>query len=143
MNPYQISGMICDIYLSKYLKIMATWELKWTGLKRLTEEIIQTLESVPGVYRLSYKSPDTNIYVFYVGKCENIKEQLTKHISAEQEKNVCVKNYIQTLECYFRFALISNEEVRSAGQRQLYKHYQPSCNERMPEGDDNITINVT
>ncbi len=122
---------------------MANWVLNWTGLRRLNEENIQNLESVPGIYRLSYKAQDTNVYVFFVGKCENIKEQLSRHLSSEIEKNVCIKNYIQTCECYFRFAQVSDEDVRSAGQKQLYKHYQPSCNEIAPEGDDNITINVT
>lgn len=116
--------------------------LQWSRLTLLNKENIEQIEKgTPGIYRLSWLSDDKQIYVFYVGKAEDIQSQLLNHISPH-ETNVCVKNYIDIRTCYFKYAQIKTEAERSAGQRQLYKFYQPSCNDKVPDGDDTITINV-
>jgi excinuclease UvrABC nuclease subunit len=120
---------------------MANWELKWSTLHILNEENIQQLADIPGVYRLSSRGKDSNAYVFFVGKSENIKPTLLEHL--KNEKKICIKNYIESSVCFFRYAQISQEEVRSAAERQVYKYYQPTCNDVIPEGSDIILVNVT
>lgn len=121
---------------------MENWILTWTKLSLLKKEIINRLpDNLPGVYRLSYKANDGDYIVFYIGKAEDIKKRLLVHLSSSEE-NVCVKNYLSTKECFFKYAKISNSDIRSAAERQIYKHYEPDCNDREPEGRDDIKINL-
>ena len=121
---------------------MGQLQLQWSKLTPLVKENIELIPlDTAGIYRLSSLADDKQVYVFYVGKSINIKKSLLQHISSET--NVCIKNYIDIRSCYFRYAVLNGEEERSAGQRQLYRFYQPSCNDRMPDGDESIVINVT
>lgn len=123
---------------------MENWTLSWTKLEELTAITVRKLsDNISGVYRLSYKHADGNYYIFYVGKSANsIKERLLQHLS-ETETNVCVANYISKEKCYFRYAQITNEEVRSATERQAFNFYQPSCNEIQPVGREDIQVNLS
>jgi hypothetical protein len=108
-------------------------------------EINKIPASIPGVYRLSYKHSDGNYYVFYVGQSGNsqgIKERLLQHF-AKNEPNVCISNYLEKGECYFRYAQITNEEVRNATERQAFNFYQPTCNEKQPTGRVDIEVNLS
>ncbi len=125
---------------------MEQWTLSWTNLKRLSLEIVKQLPSaIPGVYRISYKHQDGNYYVFYVGQSgdsQGIKERLLQHLS-ESEPNVCISNYLNKEECYFRYAQITNEEVRNAAEMQSYNTYQPTCNNVQPVGRNDIQVNLS
>lgn len=122
---------------------MENWTLTWTKLTELIESSIRGLgDNLPGAYRLSYKADDGNYYVFYVGKSEDIKKRLLEHVSSE-EKNVCIKNYLSTKKCFFRYAQITKEHIRDAAERQMYKQYEPSCNEKEPQGRDDVRVNLT
>jgi len=121
---------------------MENWTLTWTKLLKLDETLIgQIPDNLPGVYRLSYKDPDGNYYVFYVGKSDDIKRRLMEHIS-DSEQNACIRGYLTSTECYFRYAKVMRQEVRDSGERQMYRHYKPTCNEKEPEGKDDIQVNL-
>jgi len=122
---------------------MENWTLTWTKLTSLTENLVKPIpDALPGVYRLSYQAEDGNYYVFYVGKAEDIKKRLLEHLSST-ENNVCVRNYLATKNCFFRYAKITKSYIRDATERQMYKQYEPSCNEKEPEGRDDIKVNLT
>ncbi|OGK16583.1 hypothetical protein A2774_03145 [Candidatus Roizmanbacteria bacterium RIFCSPHIGHO2_01_FULL_39_12c] len=122
---------------------MENWTLTWTRLTSLNEETINAIESgLPGVYRLSYKSlQDGSYYVFYVGRAEDLKQRLLAHLSPTEE-NVCIKNYLEQFDCYFRYAIVENEKVRGAAEKQMFKQYQPVCNISEPDGPEDIQVNL-
>jgi len=92
------------------------------------------------VYRLSYQHNDGSIYVFYVGESENIKAVL--QLLKSHPNNQCVKSHIKTLKCYFRFAPVEQAELSKKVLEQLYKFYQPNCNEPITIINNDIEINV-
>jgi len=121
---------------------METWTLTWTKLAPINTAST-LLDNIPGVYRLSYKNDeDGNYYVFYVGCSEDIKKQILDLIS-DDGTNVCIKNYIKTKECVFRYAQIGEEYVRKAITKQAFNYYQPSCNSQPPEGRSDVEGNLT
>jgi excinuclease UvrABC nuclease subunit len=122
---------------------MEKWTLYWTKLIQLTSENLDDIpENIPGVYRLSYKHPtDGNYYVFYVGKSENIKRRLLEHIAPE-EVNEGIKLFVNSKICYFKYAQVSEDYIRSAAERQMYKHYEPTYNRVEPEGREDVEVNL-
>lgn len=122
---------------------MEKWTLAWTKLTELTETSIKAItNNLPGVYRLSYKADDGNYYIFYVGQAEDLKKRLLEHLSPS-ENNVCIRNYLNKKTCRFRYAKVTNSNIRNAAERQMYKQYEPSCNEKEPDGSDDIKVNLT
>lgn len=122
---------------------MENWSLTWTKLTELTKSSVQALaDNMPGVYRLSYKADDDKYYVYYVGKAEDIKDRLLEHLSSG-EKNICIRNYLSGKSCFFRFANVTKSYIRDAAERQMYKHYEPTCNEKEPEGRDDVKVNMS
>ncbi|MBI4647128.1 MAG: GIY-YIG nuclease family protein [Bacteroidia bacterium] len=120
---------------------MENWKLTWTKLTSLKKDEINKIpDNTQGVYRMSYIADDGKYYVFYVGKAEDLKKRLNEHLNENQ--NVCIRNYISTKECYFRYAIITKDYVRAAAERQSYKYYQPTCNSNEPEGRDDIQVNL-
>ena len=116
-------------------------ELQWSELIPLTYEKIQEMGEDLGVYRLSYESADGKRYVFYIGKGK-LKIRLFDHIS-DSEDNTCIKNYIKKYKCFFKYAVIDNEQDRAGAERQLYLYFDaPNCNTYEPEGPD-VEINFT
>ena len=117
--------------------------ISWTKLKELKQTEIDTLSGgFAGAYRLSYQHDDGNIYVFYLGQSNDIKTRLIKHISNDED-NICVKNFVSTKKCYFRYAEIPQDDVRKATLRLMYKKYAPPCIEKMPEGREDIQVNLS
>ncbi len=122
---------------------MENWVLTWTKLTELSNSFVKKLaDNLPGIYRFSYKADDGNYYVFYVGKAEDIKKRLTKHLSPS-EQNICIKNYLATKKCFFRYAKITKDYIRDAAERQMYKRYEPNCNDKEPDGRDDVKVNLT
>ncbi len=122
---------------------MENWKLTWTKLENLSETAIEGLpDNLPGVYRLSYKAEDGNYYVFYIGKAEKIKDRLLQHLSSTEE-NICIKNYLSTKECFFRYAKVTEAYIREAAEKQMYKQYEPICNTKEPEGGEDVKVNLT
>jgi len=120
---------------------METWKLSWSKLIGLTVDNVNTYvnPTIEGVYRLS-RSEGDKVFVFYVGKGK-IKERLLQHISS-QEENKCVFRTVRGFSCWFKYSIITNEIVRGAAERRLYKQYLPSCNEVEPSGMDDIEIDL-
>ena len=119
---------------------MENWTLSWSKLTSLNSTNVNTLDSnMEGVYRLSRQEGE-KIFVFYIGKGK-IEDRLLKHLS-ESEDNDCLKATIKSYTCFFRYSIITRDEVRKAAERKMYKVYQPSCNSIEPEGRDDIGINL-
>lgn len=122
---------------------METWTLTWTKLAALDDKSVKDIpDGIPGVYRLSYKDGDGNYYVFYVGKADDIKVRLQEHLS-RSEQNVRIKNYIEVKKCFFRYAKATKDYIRSSAERQMYRQFEPPCNDKEPEGRDDVKVNLT
>jgi len=113
--------------------------LNWSELQLLESSIINSVPSVSGVYRLSYKSADGPYYVFYVGQADNLKERLMQHLNGTNT-NSCVATYIKNLKCYFVYTAISETNLKKDTERTIYDHFKPKCNIQLPEGN-RIDIN--
>lgn len=122
---------------------MENWKLTWTKLTEFNKDSIESLlDDLPGVYRLSYyKEDDKNYYVFYIGQSKDIKKRFLEHLS-ENGENICIKNFLATEKCFFKYAKITKDYIRNAAERQMYKHYVPSCNSIEPEGRDDVRVNL-
>lgn len=73
---------------------MENWTLTWTKLTVLSAISVNLLPgNLSGVYRFSSRADDGNYYIFYVGKAEDIKNQLLEHLS-DSESNVCIKKKV-------------------------------------------------
>ena len=122
---------------------MENWKLIWTKLTPVSETTAKAIgDNLAGVYRLSYLADDGSYYIFYVDQSEDIKKRLLEHLSSN-EKNVCIKNYLTTKKCFFRYAKITKDYIRDAAKKQMYKQYEPSCNSKEPEGRDDVKVNLT
>ncbi|OFX11240.1 MAG: hypothetical protein A3G22_05950 [Alphaproteobacteria bacterium RIFCSPLOWO2_12_FULL_40_11] len=122
---------------------MESWTLTWTKLTGLSNSSVTALAgNLAGVYRFSYLAEDGNYYIFYVGQTEDIKKRLLEHLSSS-ETNVCIKNYLSSKKCFFRYAKITKDYIRNAAEKQMYKQYEPSCNEKEPSGRDDVKVNLT
>jgi excinuclease UvrABC nuclease subunit len=121
---------------------MENWTLTWTKLTLLDKASLDKIpDELAGIYRLSYKGDDDGIYVFYVGQALDIKTRLLQHLSPA-ELNEKIKYYL-TKQCYFRYAQINKDYIRDAAEKQMYKQYQPPCNEKEPQGRDDVKVNLT
>jgi excinuclease UvrABC nuclease subunit len=115
------------------------WTLTWSSLIPLIEGSLYSIPTDAGVYRLSYRANNENIYVFYVGKAENLQQRISQHLRGQDDTS-CISRMIGSARCYLRYALVSRDYVRSGAERALYKYYKPQCNSQEPSGID-IEIN--
>ena len=108
--------------------------LQWSKLRKLNKEELNEVPSTAGVYRLSYRSAEGSIYVFYIGKADiSLKDSILNHLGSK-ENNTCIKTYLTNLECYFRYAEVANKDERLNCEKSLYVHYSPKCNLDVPKG---------
>lgn len=122
---------------------MENWILTWTKLKELSNSNVNAItNNIAGVYRFSYLSDEGSYYIFYVGKTEDIKNRLLNHLLSSEE-NFCIKNYLASKRCFFRYAMITKAYIRDAAEKQMYKQYEPSCNEKEPEGREDVKVNLS
>lgn len=116
-------------------------DLIWSQLAPLTKESIEASKSaLAGVFRLSYLHDDKKIYVFYVNQSENIYNTLLEIL--KEPNNDCVKFHVTTKQSYFKFAAVEQKNIRELVFHQIYKFYQPSCNEPISVSEDKIQVNV-
>jgi len=102
---------------------MENWTLSWSKLISFNLTSVNTLdENMEGVYRLSRQEGD-KIFVFYVGKGK-IKERLLKHLS-DSEDNDCLKATVKSYNCFFRYSIITRDEVRKATEKKCIKFISP------------------
>ena len=122
---------------------METWKLTWTKLNPFNKESIDSLsDDIAGIYRLSYESDDGKFYVFYVDQCENLKKKLLEYLEGKKI-DICISNYLLKKKCFFRYEKVAEEDIRRAAKKQMYKKYEPICNEIEPEGEEGIRVNLT
>lgn len=122
---------------------MENWKLTWTKLTFFNKSSVGNLPNdIAGIYRLSYKSDDGKYYIFYVGQSENLKKRLLEHLS-DEETNFCIGNYLGKKDCFFRYAKVTEEYIRSAAEKQMYKQYEPICNTIEPKGREDVRVNLT
>jgi excinuclease UvrABC nuclease subunit len=113
----------------------------WSGLFFLTQENVNKVPQKPGVYRLSYKET-TEFYVFYVDECTNLRQLINKHLTESDNPCIALTIANKKYTCAFRFAEIEEDNVRKSALYQLFKHYQPRCNDKVSEPKDEIIINL-
>jgi excinuclease UvrABC nuclease subunit len=102
-------------------------DLQWSELASFTDTIINTLDTgIAGVYRLSARHSDNNIYVFYVGHDSDIKAMLLRHLNST-DGNPCIATQIKNV-CYFKYAKVEGSIERDLAFKQLCKVYHPTCN---------------
>lgn len=109
-------------------------KLEWSNLLPLDLSVINNIDPKPGIYRLAYKASDGSYYVFYVGRAESVREDLIK-LASKDTDNPCVKTHLENLECYFRYALVTDEKTRRDVERSIYEHFRPKCNIEVPVGE--------
>lgn len=110
-------------------------KLQWSKLLPLNKEIIESIPSASGVYRLSYKSAEGAVYVFFIGNSDkSLKDTILSHLNSS-ETNVCIKTYLANLQCFFKYAEIKDDEERKNCEKSLYAHYSPKCNINIPSGN--------
>lgn len=119
-------------------------KLTWTALTLFNVDNIKAIKKkTQGVFRLSYTNDGgKNYYVFFVGKSEDIQASLLAYENGRGGNN-CITNHLKAYECKFRYAEIEDSEIRESAERQVYKFYQPSCNDIMEIKNENFSINVT
>ena len=110
-------------------------KITWSILKVLNEENVNESPDEAGVYRLSYKSADSDIYVFYVDKADKSLRDSLKPFLKKITNNPCIKTFLENLECYFKFAIVNNAIQRENIIKTLYSHYTPKCNLEIPKGE--------
>ena len=121
---------------------MEKWTLTWTKAIPLDRaNVCKIPDNIAGVYRLSYKAENDNLYIFYVGQTVDLRTRVLQHLP-DTETNEKIKYYLAK-SCYFRYAQISKEYIRSAAERQMYRQYEPSCNDREPQGREDVRVNLT
>lgn len=119
---------------------MEEWTLTWSRLTAITSLASILLPNFPGVYRLSYRSSNGNVYVFYVGQADDLRARINQHTSPN-ETNLCIRKMLANYTCYIRYARVNDPRVRNGAELFLYRHFSPSCNSTEPIGPQ-IVINV-
>lgn len=119
---------------------MEEWTLTWSRLSLITQAAPLLTPNLAGVYRLSYRSSDGNIYVFYVGQANDLRARINQHLSSN-ETNLCIRKMLTSYTCYVRYARIDRPSVRDGAELFLYHYFSPSCNLTEPTGPK-ISINI-
>ena len=115
-------------------------KLNWTEQISLTQQGVNRIKTIAGVYRLVYYDGGKGgYYIYYVGQAEDLNDRLSQHLPGN-EKNACCQRHLSNYSCYLRAAAISQQSDRDGVEITLYNHYKPSCVERIPDVDP-ININ--
>ncbi len=109
-------------------------EIEWSRLMLYNSNQVQhEVEAKPGIYRLSTKLADGELYVFYVGEAEDLRDALFAHMG-ENEVDSCVQKNVKYNICYLKFAYIHEELKRKGAFKFLYEKFKPECNKAPPPG---------
>ncbi|MEK7498144.1 MAG: GIY-YIG nuclease family protein [Patescibacteria group bacterium] len=121
---------------------MSKIQITWSKLIPLRDEDIKKIDAIGGVYRISKKAEDGNFYVFYVGSAENIKEKLEQHLS-ESETNPRLKDLLKLGgDFVFRYAVVTDESIQKAIEKQMYNTYLPEANLERPKSTLEMDANL-
>jgi len=100
---------------------------EWTRRYEYAPSSVETyVPQSGGVYRLIYNSGD-RYYVFYAGQSENLRRRLGEHLS-QSEPDACIKKYLSTYRCYFRYIRLDTQTERDKMETQQIREYNPTCN---------------
>jgi hypothetical protein len=116
--------------------------LKWSKLTPLNKTEIEKITDISAVFRLSKKQPsDNKFYVFYVGSTQELKKELLKLIS-EDNDNALLKAFLKVGTFAFKYAEVKDEDIRKAVEKQMYKQYAPEFNTQEPNSPLDIKTNL-
>ncbi len=117
-------------------------EINWSRLMLFNaNEVQHEAEARPAVYRLSTKLADGELYVFYVGEADNLREKLYKHLG-EDEEDSCIKKNVHYNICYLKFAYVADPEKRKGVFKFVYDKFKPECNKAPPPGQP-LEVNLS
>ena len=109
-------------------------EIAWSRLMLYNaNEVQHEVETKPGVYRLSTKLADGELYVFYVGEAENLRLTLFHHLG-EEEEDSCIKKNVKYNICYLKFPYLPDPLQRKGIYKYVYEKFKPECNKSPPPG---------
>jgi excinuclease UvrABC nuclease subunit len=121
---------------------MSQISLTWSTLIALTDNNIETINNVAGVYRFSKKADDNQYYVFFVGSSDNIGATLKNH-TLPSETNEKLRNFLnQGGDIVFRYAIVEEKNIQLAIEKQMYKYYLPECNLEEPQSTLEVEANL-
>lgn len=116
--------------------------LNWSKLIALNSENIKKIENRSAVFRLSKKQPDEKFYVFFVGSTKTLKDELLR-LESDKNDNVPLRMYLaQGGDFSFRYALVEDEDMQKAIEKQMYKHYAPEFNVKEPNSSLDVKVNL-
>jgi hypothetical protein len=115
--------------------------LNWSKLIIFNIENVGKIQNLPAVFRLSKKLTDGKFYVFFVGSTAILKDDLLKLLS-ENNDDISLKSYLADGEISFRYALVEDENMRVAIEKQMYKHYAPQFNIKEPSSSLDLKVNL-
>ncbi len=109
-------------------------EIAWSRIMLFNaNEVTHEAEAKPGVYRLSTKLADGELYVFYVGEADNLRDTLFTHLG-DDEADGCIKKYVKYNICYLKFAYVPEQMQRKGVFKYVYDKFKPECNKAPPPG---------
>lgn len=79
-----------------------------------------------GVYKISQETKAFTVSVVYVGKGDDLRQQLTKHLSP-MEDNVCLRGKIRAGNLWISWAEIASKVKRATEEMDLINRYKPTC----------------
>lgn len=92
---------------------MENTNFKWSSFFDLNQDKIKKFAAdKPGIYLLYVKLATGRWKCFYIGKSNNIKKQLSFHLS-ESEQNEMIRTTTNKFICSFVFSVIQNEAERN------------------------------
>lgn len=103
--------------------------LNWSKVYRLNQENVTShVPSSAGIYRISVKMENANPKVVYVGQSVDLRERMLQYVN-EDTDNACLLDHLQKHIPLFRVAKVATQAERDAGERALFEHFSPECND--------------
>jgi len=115
------------------LKQKITIRLSWSAARSWEQGNSAGLPERGGVYELRVLQQDQTWRRRYVGQGSDIKERFETHLAAS-EPNACLRGYLQSNACRFRYALVSSADDRADAEQALWDKWHHKCNQVRPVG---------
>src|SRR5206468_8481760 len=120
------------LVLQMFASICLCKDLDWVGpLVLCRQEVNRVPTGISGVYLLQALAACRGAYpVFYVGKSEDLRRRLTKHLNWRMAKPSITA--MRTIErCYFSAAPVGPADL-AAVEAALIRLLRPPCNQQTP-----------
>jgi excinuclease UvrABC nuclease subunit len=103
--------------------------LNWIGAYSLNQENVDRhVPANAGIYRISIRMKDKSLKVVYVGQSDDLRQRIHQYLNEDTE-NSCLLNHLRNHIPYFCVAEVSTQAERDAGERALFEHFSPECND--------------